>query len=234
MPSPRPTPSAALLLLTFGCAPPAGKGEAGAGDGAGGSADVGSADGATDGSADGAGDGGGTDGSAPADRDRDGYTEDVDCDDFNPDAHPGAAELWNAVDDDCDGRVDADGRYEGEAELDISAVYEARPYRYALRCPGSLTRAGATLSVAVTCTPDPSAELAGTLLRATLTLDGGDDDLSGPTWSGRLELRSDLDWDLPVTAELEFTGFTNPVLELRADTVSLDLTGRFAPALAGG
>lgn len=230
MPSPRPTLPAALLLLTLGCAPTAGKGEAG--DGAAG----GSADGAGDGTGDGSGDGAtdGADGGAPVDGDRDGYAEDVDCDDFNPAAHPGAAEAWNAVDDDCDGRVDADGRYDGEAELDLSAVYEARPYRYLLRCPGSLTRAGATLAVTVTCTPDPSAELAGTLLGAELVLDGGDDDLSGPSWSGRLELRSDLGWDLPITAELEFDGFTDPVLELRADTVSLDLTGRFAPALAGG
>ena len=40
------------------------------------------------------------------DLDGDVWTEDVDCDDHNPDIHPGAAELCDGADNDCDGTID--------------------------------------------------------------------------------------------------------------------------------
>jgi len=44
-----------------------------------------------------------------SDDDGDGYTSwDGDCDDDNPGVHPGADELCNGVDDDCDGQTDLD------------------------------------------------------------------------------------------------------------------------------
>ena len=40
------------------------------------------------------------------DADGDGFTSDVDCDDADPSQHPGATEVCNAADDDCDTLVD--------------------------------------------------------------------------------------------------------------------------------
>ncbi len=42
----------------------------------------------------------------PLDRDGDGFIETEDCDDWHATVHPGAVELCNQIDDDCDGEVD--------------------------------------------------------------------------------------------------------------------------------
>lgn len=40
------------------------------------------------------------------DQDNDGYTDDVDCNDNDPDVYPGAYEECNGIDDDCGGKID--------------------------------------------------------------------------------------------------------------------------------
>jgi hypothetical protein len=57
----------------------------------------------------------------PTDLDGDGFAEGFDCDDTDPDVHPGAAELCNGLDDDCDGAVpsdELDGDGDGQATCD--------------------------------------------------------------------------------------------------------------------
>ena len=45
-------------------------------------------------------------GGDPNDVDGDGYSKDEDCNDNNPDVHPGAVEICNHINDDCDNEVD--------------------------------------------------------------------------------------------------------------------------------
>jgi len=51
---------------------------------------------------------GNCDGVDGVDRDGDGYAKSLDCDDGDRDAHPGATEICDEVDNDCDGVVDED------------------------------------------------------------------------------------------------------------------------------
>ncbi len=56
----------------------------------------------------------------PVDADGDGWTAEDDCDDSDPEVNPGADELCNGLDDDCDGEVDedADGATVWHADTD--------------------------------------------------------------------------------------------------------------------
>ncbi|MFH2027888.1 MAG: LamG-like jellyroll fold domain-containing protein, partial [Nanoarchaeota archaeon] len=47
------------------------------------------------------------------DMDNDGYSEDVDCNDYNNAIHPGATESCDSIDNDCDGSIDEGGAISG-------------------------------------------------------------------------------------------------------------------------
>jgi len=78
---------------------------------------------------------------AVEDIDQDGFTSDVDCDDNNPDVFPGAEEICDGLDNDCNGQVDefqtflswwidSDGDGFGEGPMESRIVDCAQPEGY--------------------------------------------------------------------------------------------------------
>jgi hypothetical protein len=90
----------------------------------------------------------------PVDADGDGHDDTVDCDDGDAEVHPDATEAWNGVDDDCDGRRDADGSYRGTLSARATAVYEGDDYAFDLACTAALERDGPDFTLVATCPTD--------------------------------------------------------------------------------
>ncbi len=56
----------------------------------------------------------------PVDADQDGFTSDEDCNDDDPAIHPGAEELCDGIDNDCDGTSDADFDFDADEIADCA------------------------------------------------------------------------------------------------------------------
>ena len=75
----------------------------------------------------------------PVDRDHDGYTVETDCDDQDPNVHPGAVEACNDIDDDCDGYIDDDdleveGRLTWSLDADLDGWGTTDPHQIDVFC----------------------------------------------------------------------------------------------------
>ncbi len=158
---------------------------------------------------------------APLDRDADGATEDVDCDDRDAAVFPGATEIWNELDDDCDGVADADGAWSGTLDVSASAVYEGRRYDYRLACPFQGTRADGRFDFTATCAPDPDDATAQRLLGATLVATPEDPRVSGERWSDSVTFTSSNGWDSRGEGSVVWSGFDGAAVDLSLSGVSL-------------
>ncbi|MFT7520281.1 MAG: hypothetical protein ACI9MC_002426 [Kiritimatiellia bacterium] len=160
------------------------------------------------------------------DIDEDGYDTSEDCDDFNPDIHPGAAELWNGDDDDCDGRVDADGHYEGTSTVQFRVVYEGRRHRWDLSCPAWLDRTGWQIDVQVRCERPADDALARKAMGEWFTFTESDNIADDGLWSGAVDVDSSDGWWVAGSGQLSWKGFdeASGTMRMRSTFVEIDAT----------
>ena len=164
---------------------------------------------------------------AAQDADQDGYDDTVDCDDFNPDVWPGATEVFDSIDNDCDGRVDADGNYSGTVTVTLSAIVEGTAFNYPIQCPTTLERYGeARVEFSITCT-DPGGDSTRTgLMGEQITLTPIDRAaVAFADWEGAISLASVDGWDTEGTGSAQWSDLSTVVLSVSVDAFSLDLVG---------
>jgi hypothetical protein len=166
----------------------------------------------------------------PVDADGDGHDDTVDCDDGDAEVHPDATEAWNGVDDDCDGRRDADGSYRGTLSARATAVYEGDDYAFDLACTAALERDGPDFTLVATCPTDAEDEMAQLLLGASLVLQVEEDlderEAAWTEWEGRGVVRSSDGWDTWLDTDLAWDGFDTVALSASRSAASLAITAQ--------
>ncbi len=167
----------------------------------------------------------------PVDRDSDGVTDDTDCDDLDPRRYPGAEEVWDELDNDCDGLVDADGAFTGGVTLTASVVYKSTPYSWTLECPLDMTRLEGELAFGVVCLPydeDPEQqELQHLLIGELLVINPypGDEAVEGGDWEGWTLFTSSEGWDSEGEGRVTWTDMDSAEVEISLDSVWLTISG---------
>ena len=132
------------------------------------------------------------------DVDSDGFWDDVDCDDWNPNIYPGAEEILNNEDDDCDGYIDSDGVYEGTLALHAVAVYQGQPFTFTQTCEGVVERIVGQVEMNVFCDIDQSQDRANQLLGGSITMVASENFVFERIGSSRVTIEStggETEWD---------------------------------------
>ncbi|MEC7983544.1 MAG: putative metal-binding motif-containing protein [Myxococcota bacterium] len=152
-----------------------------------------------------------SDDSFPDDIDDDGYGEDEDCDNWDPEVHPGAEEVFDHIDNNCDGIVDFDGEFSGIGQLWANAIYEGVPYPFEQQCQLSVIRNRGLMTLDVLCDVDLTQTNASLLLGEEILLTAQTNTLHEQVWSDRVPIRSqggDMEWDTQADASLSWSALS--------------------------
>jgi len=164
--------------------------------------------------------------SGVVDLDRDGVPEDEDCDDREPLAFPGGQEVWDGVDNDCDGRIDGRGSFAGTMALQATAIVEGQTQRRSVSCDVSFTRQTVVIGFAVDCAVPSTDPLAVQLLGTTLIIEPVDNVAVEGSWSGQTDVSSDAGWQASGTGSAVWSqGLDQVALTVQLDSASLRLSG---------
>ena len=163
------------------------------------------------------------------DIDSDGYSSDEDCDDWDPAIHPQAEEIFDHVDNNCDGIIDFDGQFSGTFTMNATAIYEGTPYSFAQSCVGELSRERGASEVLLSCAIDLSQEKADLLLGETITLEARSNVVHEQTWTSAIEIASSNGWDSNGDAIMEWSDLSQDLgaqisMEVFFSSVSLSLS----------
>ncbi len=172
-----------------------------------------------------------TEDTGPFDLDQDGSWARDDCDDLDDRRYPGAEEIWDGVDNDCDALVDGDGVYSGTVTASASTVYEGQERTGTFTCTSSMVRDTGVLAYTVTCPvthDDPDEEAVLLLIMGTeleLTIAAGYEDISDTLWSGRTTITAQAGWDTTGDAQLAWTDTASARFSFTLNAAQLGMNG---------
>ena len=130
----------------------------------------------------------------PTDLDQDGAFVPDDCDDREPNVFPGADEIWDGQDNDCDGYVDGQGTFVGQHTLMATAIVEGETRRTSVLCDVTFTRATVVIGFTIACDVPTDDELAIQLLGEELNITPDDNVAIDGEWNGLASVQSVAPW----------------------------------------
>ena len=153
------------------------------------------------------------------DIDEDGFPEETDCDDWDPAIHPNAEEIFDYIDNNCDGVIDFDGTFRGTIELGAVAIYEGNPYSFAQNCEVVLERDRGFADLMTTCLIDLSQENADILLGEEIFCEAESTALHDSQWQTQSVVRSSSGWDTDASLQAVWS----PLAENQGEEVSIQV-----------